>query len=406
MRGRRVWIFASVAALSAGWLVATVGPAGAIAVSTEAQLRAAFANAAETDITLTNGIDLADCTAVGGDLDRTSVTALTLSGNGFTIRQTCAGERVIEAGGTGAVTLTGVTITGGTPAADDGGGIYSNAPVILINSVVSGNAAPGGSGGGVSMNAGGLTVTNSTISGNASDDGGGLYVNGGLTLTSSTVSGNTSTDNGGGITINSGGITVTNSTVSGNTGANQGGGIYANGGITITNSTITRNTSTGSDGGGIQANGGDLTLVYVTVVQNTAGTGANISAIDTLTSFGSVVALPQGGGTNCASVNATTSNGFNFSDSSACGFTGTGDRENAGDPALGALADNGGPTQTRLPQAGSPLIDAIPTSSCGFAGVTADQRGLLRPAFAGCDIGAVEIQPPATAITVTPRFTG
>jgi hypothetical protein len=67
----------------------------------------------------------------------------------------------------------------------------------------------------------------------------------------------------------------------------------------------------------------------------------------------------------------------------------------AGDPLLGPLQDNGGPTPTMAPASGSPAIDA------GSAfGLTGDQRGLQRPCdFAslpnagdGSDIGAVEIQ--------------
>jgi hypothetical protein len=65
------------------------------------------------------------------------------------------------------------------------------------------------------------------------------------------------------------------------------------------------------------------------------------------------------------------------------------------DPQLGALADNGGPTQTMLPAKSSPLVDA------GLAnGLTADQRGLARTVEVptvpnthgsdGTDIGAVE----------------
>jgi hypothetical protein len=90
---------------------------------------------------------------------------------------------------------------------------------------------------------------------------------------------------------------------------------------------------------------------------------------------------------------------------------------------LGALSDNGGPTSTRLPLPGSPLIDAIPNASCeadGAAGITADQRGLVRPSPTGgaCDVGAVEVQvptpptpaapPPSPALPVVrePRFTG
>jgi hypothetical protein len=68
------------------------------------------------------------------------------------------------------------------------------------------------------------------------------------------------------------------------------------------------------------------------------------------------------------------------------------------DPLLGPLASNGGFTQTMLPGAGSPALDA------GSAfGLTTDQRGLARPSdlpsianFSdGADIGAVEVQAPA-----------
>ena len=57
-------------------------------------------------------------------------------------------------------------------------------------------------------------------------------------------------------------------------------------------------------------------------------------------------------------------------------------------PNLGALASNGGPTQTLLPQAGSAAIDAVPANSCNVA---VDQRNAPRPFGAGCDIGSVEV---------------
>ena len=86
----------------------------------------------------------------------------------------------------------------------------------------------------------------------------------------------------------------------------------------------------------------------------------------------------------------------------------------AGNPLLGALVNNGGPTQTRLPLPSSPLIDAIPTSACqldGASGVTTDQRGFARPSPTGdaCDIGAAEVQATPTPTTPPPvvaRFTG
>lgn len=113
----------------------------------------------------------------------------------------------------------------------------------------------------------------------------------------------------------------------------------------------------------------------------------------------------------------THSNGSNWDDDASCLFgAGPGDHSNGGDPQLGSLANNGGPTQTQPPLTGSPLIDAIPDSACQTAplatGIATDQRGLPRPSPAGgaCDIGAVEIQVVASVVpipvVITPRFTG
>ena len=55
------------------------------------------------------------------------------------------------------------------------------------------------------------------------------------------------------------------------------------------------------------------------------------------------------------------------------------------EPLIASLADNGGPTNTHLPLAGSPAIDG------GGTGCPAgDQRGNARPAGLACDVGAVE----------------
>ncbi|MFL5781328.1 MAG: choice-of-anchor Q domain-containing protein [Thermoleophilaceae bacterium] len=75
------------------------------------------------------------------------------------------------------------------------------------------------------------------------------------------------------------------------------------------------------------------------------------------------------------------------------------------DPKLGNLHNNGGPTQTMAPAAGSPVIDA------GFAfGLPTDQRGVPRPfdfqstpnvrGGDGSDIGAVELAPSFGAKTL------
>jgi hypothetical protein len=91
---------------------------------------------------------------------------------------------------------------------------------------------------------------------------------------------------------------------------------------------------------------------------------------------------------------ATIAHGYNFSDDTTCSFTDPTDRQNAGDPMLGQLADNGGRTPTMLPAAGSPLIDSIPVNACrndGAAGVDTDQRGVRRPQGDACDNGSVEV---------------
>lgn len=67
-----------------------------------------------------------------------------------------------------------------------------------------------------------------------------------------------------------------------------------------------------------------------------------------------------------------------------------------GNPLLGPLADNGGPTPTYLPGPGSAAIDAVDCSP----GINADQRGVARPQNARCDLGAVEVRA-ATQLTAT-----
>ncbi|MDR0225706.1 MAG: hypothetical protein LBI66_04745 [Burkholderiaceae bacterium] len=57
------------------------------------------------------------------------------------------------------------------------------------------------------------------------------------------------------------------------------------------------------------------------------------------------------------------------------------------DPQLGTLDLNGGATPSLLPAAGSPVVDAVPSSYCN--GQT-DQRDQIRPQAGGCDMGAVE----------------
>lgn len=355
---------------------------------------------------------------------------------------------------TGTVTVTGTTITANTQTSTAGpaDGIPDTSTTTVTGSNISGNTATaGGVGDGLGiLDTSNVTVSSSTVSGNTDTATGSGKADGTLdtsnvTMTGSQVVGNTTHaavgDAGG--TFDSANVVLTRSSVTGNSNSTGGGtaagGIDA-GSVVATNSTIANNTASGpvSQGGGIddgpgssgraaaQAGGSGggsgkhpargpsdqatrgTTLVYSTVTGNSAQTGANIMSRNLLTAFGSVVALPNGGA-NCVLSAGSTSNGWNFSDDTSCGFTNVaaGDRQAAGDPMLAAPADNGGPGPTRLPLPGSPLVDAIPVAACqadGAPGITTDERGVSRPQGAGCDIGAVEAVP--VALVVSPRFTG
>jgi serine-aspartate repeat-containing protein C/D/E len=66
-----------------------------------------------------------------------------------------------------------------------------------------------------------------------------------------------------------------------------------------------------------------------------------------------------------------------------------GNKVGVNNPKLMPLANNGGPTQTMLPMAGSPVIDAG-SNALIPSGVTTDQRGLPRIFGKSVDIGADE----------------
>lgn len=446
-----------------------------------------------------------------GDLDYTGAHELTVNGNGSTIAQTCADQRVIDTlDSTASVALTDLTVTGGDTY--DGAAVRFNGDLELTGSTVSGNDAQTGpvlnsgeeghganiavvdsvvgpnTGTGIRVSFGGITldgatltqntgravgaidgavdVVDSTISKNgegglsttgqgageltfvrssATDNGGpgiscsacgdlvvtestitgnvpaGATLGGGIvwavdqdepadertaTITDSTVSGNTRAGAGAGLVVSiveltddapEAQVVITRSTFSGNsaTGASgRGGGIFATTGqVHVDNSTITGNTSAVA-GGGIHTSTGDVVLRHATVAGNSAPAAANIRSGAGLSSFGSIVAAAAGGGPDCAIVGSTTSSGYNVGGDASCGFgAGPGDQSNVGDPQLAALADNGGPTQTRLPQGTSPAAGAVPAAACTV--FTVDQRGTTRPTGTDCEAGAVEIDEPA-----------
>jgi len=279
-----------------------------------------------------------------------------------------------------------------------GGGIENEGWMTVKASIISDNIANTSSGG--IENYRWLTVTESLISGNRaiSGEGGGLYNLLNAQILSSTITDNHAVYFGGGIR-NQGLITITASTISGNE-ALYGGGVGNFGlHVRLINSTLSNNTAI-FDGGGLFHYEGTRPKAYlsnVTIFGNTAGGDGGGIAVGSLITLSHVIIggnVDTGGEANdCAG--DFYSLGYNLiQDDMGCGITGaTAQDIISRDPILGPLQDNGGPTFTHALLPGSPAIDAgnpaAPGSSSDACELT-DQRGIIRPQRARCDIGAVE----------------
>lgn len=425
---RRASAAGALLGLVIGITAVLAAPAQAAPVTTEAALRAAWST--DASVTLGASITLVDCSPSGGELLRSDPTDLTVEGNGFTITQTCAGDRVAETTG-GTLTLADLTVTGGDlvdALGHDvgGGGIKAGGALVATRVSVSGNSVTASAAGGTYASGGGIwvagnlamdqsVVADNTVTVTASPSiaaGGGIYTVGG-TIDASTIARNethgTDAAFGGGLEMGSsfsapviGPLTLTNSTVTGNVASAPGGS---------------------SLGGGITT-GTRVRLVYVTIADNSASRAVNVSA-DLGTQFRSgevdatatVIAAPPGM-SNCFFPKGYSSSlVYSWVTDATCGASGAGTVVADGaDPQLGALGENGGPTATRLPASTSPLLDAVPVDACRAgeaADATTDQRGVTRPQGVGCDVGAVEVAvgppaPPAVpaAIVSTPALTG
>jgi CSLREA domain-containing protein len=303
-------------------------------------------------------------------------------GNTTTIVGHSARDTIIDANGQsrvyfvndGTINLSHVTITGGVASGTDsfgsgeGGGIFFDGQQMNLDHVaVVGNTALsqpdfGGQGGGIFADEA-MTITNSVVSGNVADGTGGTFSGG----------------QGGGIFANEP-VDMTNVTLSDNeakpaAGAvfpdGQGGGEFVNEDSTWTHVTASGNRSSGS-------------------LDNAAG-GVFINSATTF--INSIVAGNTVDGTeeNCVQNDSVVEQGHNLQGTNDCGFTAPGDI--TGNALLGALANNGGETDTRALLTGSPAIDHADSAVCA----PTDQRDLSRPALGGCDIGAFELQPAAPA---------
>lgn len=322
----------------------------------------------------------------------------------------------------GEVFISGVSIRNGV--ALDGGGIFNSGTTTIANSEVLENSTTY-FGAGIFNEAGGIlnvresSITfNSAINDNFTGFGGGIYNQGAATLIDSTIAGNSVDKHGAGV-LNRGDLTVVNTTISNNHSASFGfgSGIYNSGegaSLILLNSTISGNSGADEGGGIFNTGGAAVSVSNSTITGNETGTGVGAGFSNWDGSFrykGSIIAGNRDGdgnkGADCfGSSSNTVSLGFNLLDPEAapeidpeadpCPTIAT-DLTPGGNPIRNvlerSLGSNSGLTRTHALVEGSMAIDAIPVADCSDADgnpVTADQRGVIRPQGAACDIGAFE----------------
>ena len=282
-----------------------------------------------------------------------------------------------------------------------GGGVHAAGYLLVESSLIAANNAVGeddwsggAAGGGIYCE--GAIIRNSTIANNtalgdahyAGAAGGGILHSGELTILESVVSGNFSHANGcestsmasGGGTSGSGMLRLRNSTVSGNRveaedcyfyATAKGGGVYCSEPAVIRNSTIALNSAAGSSSGypyGVDRGGGaDFphgVLESTIIFGNTAREGPDLLSTGFTLVTNNLIGDPAG-----SSVPVGTNGNI------------------TGDPELGPLLDNGGPTETH-----ALLFDSIAVGAgANPALLKTDQRGYRPREFGGTtDIGAFE----------------
>jgi len=326
---------------------------------------------------------------------------------------------------TGTANLANVTFTGNS--GDFGGGMYNAGTVTMTNVNFSSNTAENGGGGMYTDDdgivsftdvlfykntteqlGGALRVWSSTMTANrvtfdqntADEDGGAIYNRGGqFNWQNIKFSSNTSKGDGGAISTYYG-FSMSNATFQNNHSDKSGGAFYNQvGTVNLTNVTISGN-SANEAGGAMYLWAGRTTLLNVTLHGNSAGDVGGGIFTDNVSPDLSLqnVILSSNSGGNCQFNTAPTSSITNLSSDSSCAF-GVG-RDNV-NLLLGALADNGGFTQTHLPQSGSPAINNGTNVECP----STDQRGINRPQGGTCEVGSVEIPEACNTKPTAPKLT-
>lgn len=361
-------------------------------------------------------------------------TPMTINGAGadlLTVRRNTGFYRIFKVTSGQAVVLNGLTIqngvapaSGGKSSFAQGGGIYNEGNLTVINcKLVSNSAITVSAYGGGIYNRGNLGIINSQLISNAAATsapgapfatarGAAIYSEGNTTISNSLISnsGNVAAIyNLGAMSISetsvtnnfSGGIytentfTMTRTTVAGN---GQTGFISFNGTALIENSTISGNISSGFVGGIFRQSGGTLEIRNSTITDNEGNLAGGIyipNCQGNCRIYNSIVAANRAITSGTSDVNATfaANSSYNLIGNGTGGNLVNGQNGNIVgtsalplNPHLALLGNYGGSTQTHrlLPtslaiNAGNPLDFSI-----------TDQRGVARPVGGSSDIGAFE----------------
>lgn len=335
--------------------------------STPGSLRHAVATSLAGDrITFETGLSGQTLPLTSGDIlidndltiDASALPAgLVLDGGGL--------DRVFTIAAGAAVSLIGVEIRNGSQST--GGGIHNDGDLTLVDCRFENNHASGWGGGLFNNVNATATVRGCTFTGNTSGSVAAAIwnnQNASLTVINTTVSGNYAFWNGGALLNYQGNVSLFHSTITDNSAGNVFGGL----------------------GGGIDNDAGTIHLENSIVAGNRALQAATVADISNRSG-----AITTAGG-NLIGDNTTVAAQF-----PAGPLVGT--LASPKDPRLLPLGAYGGPTRTRHPLLGSPVIDAAVTTG---ASPTTDQRHSARgvdgdgDTLLENDLGAVEVPEPSS----------
>jgi len=187
----------------------------------------------------------------------------------------------------GVVSLADCTLTGNSATQFAGAVVAAFSPISLYDCTLSGNVAP--SCGGLNVYHGSATVVGCTISGNSAGTnsagyfgGGGIVLNASsVAITACTISGNIAASTGGGIDLHSGSVRLTACKLAGNSAGSTGGGLNVEAGSAVLSGCSFSLDSAGSNGGGMNVETGAVSLTGCMLSRNLAGGnggGLNVSA--------------------------------------------------------------------------------------------------------------------------------